>query len=105
MIEFIPYIIEIVIPLAVGGFALFLDRTRQKPGLRWVAVGFLLSAIPAGVKLALGGPYWVYWLMNQGFTTYQVGMFQWYLWIFGTAVQTAFAILVAAGLIQLSRHA
>ena len=83
---------------------LFLDRTRQKPGLRLVAVGFLLSAIPAGVKLALGGPYWVYWLMNQGVTTYQMGLLHLYLWIVGASSQAVFAILVVAGLVQLSRH-
>jgi hypothetical protein len=104
MIEFIPYIIEMMVPLAVGVLALFLYRTHQKRGLPLVAAGFFLSAIPAVVRLALGGPYWALWLRDQGYTTYQMGMIQLYLWIFGAASQAVFAILVVAGLIQLSRN-
>lgn len=104
-IEFIPYIIEIAVPVAIGVLALFLYRTHQKRGLPLVAAGFFLSAIPAVVKLALGGPYWALWFRDQGYTTYQMGMIHLYLWIVGAAFQAVFAILVLAGLVQLSRHA
>lgn len=104
MIEFIPYIIETIVPLTIGVLALFLYRTHQKRGLPLVAVGFFLSAIPAVVRLALGGPYWALWLRQQGYTTYQMGVIQLYLWIAGAVSQAVFAILVVAGLFQLSRH-
>lgn len=104
MIEFIPYVVEILFPLVVGGLAFFLYRNSRKAGLTLVAVGFFLSVVPAIVRLALGGPYWALLLRDQGYTVYQVGMLQLYLWILGAAFQTVFSILVVAGLVKLSKQ-
>jgi len=105
MIEFIPNIVEIVFPLAVGMSAFSIYQKSQKTGLMLVSVAFFLSAVPSIVKLALGGPYMILWLHDQGYTVYQLGMIQLFLWIFGAAFQAVFAILVIAGLVKLSKQA
>jgi hypothetical protein len=105
MIEYIPDIIQILFPLAIGMITIFLYRKSQKSGLMLVSVGFFAGMVPSIVKLALGGPYWVLRLMDQGYTVYQVGLFHLFLWILGAAFQAVFAILVIAGLAKLSKQA
>lgn len=51
VIEFVPYIIQLLIPLTVGLVAAFLFR--QKKELALVSAAFIVSAIPAIVSLAL----------------------------------------------------
>lgn len=103
MIEYLPDVLQVSFPLAVGVITVFLYRTSQKSGLALISVGFLASAVPGIVKLALGGPYWLVRLRDQGYTAYQVGLLNFQFWILGAALQAVFAILVIAGLVKLSR--
>lgn len=105
MIEFIPDIFQSFIPLFVGLIAIFLYTKSKKLGLALIGVAFLLSAVPSIVNIALGGPYLSSQLVEQGYTTFEIGVFFYHLFLLRSAFQIVFAILVLAGLVTLSGHA
>ena len=103
MIEFIPYVFQISLSLAIGLVAIFLYTKSRRMGLALVSAAFFLSAVPSIVQLSLGGPYLVPRLLEQGYTLVDIGMFQMYLYLFSVMFQVIFAIAVIAGLIKLSK--
>lgn len=102
MIEFIPRIVEISFPLAVGLIVMRLHARTGRFGLKLISVAFFLSAVPGMVELGLGQPYLAFRLLNLGFTEYQVGLFHLFLWILSVTFQAVFAILTIIGLVKLS---
>jgi hypothetical protein len=102
MIEFIPSIVEISFPLAVGLVAILLHGRTGRFGLKLIGVAFFLSVVPGMVELGLGGPYLAFRLMNLGFTVYQVGLFHLFLWILSVTFQAVFTIFTVIGLVKLS---
>lgn len=102
MIEFVPDILQISFPCAVGLVAFFLYRETGRFGLALISAAFFLSAVPSTVRLAMGGPYWTFWLRDQGYTPYLIGTFNLFMNI---TFQIIFAILVIAGLVKLSTEA
>jgi len=103
MIEFIPYIFQISLSLAIGLVAIFLYTESKRTGLALFSVAFFLSAVPSIVHLALGGPYLVLRLSEQGYTPVDIGMFQIYLYLFSVMFNVIFALFVIAGLVKLSK--
>jgi hypothetical protein len=78
MIEFTPYIFQISLSLGVGLVAIFLYTKSRKLGLALISIAFFLSAVPSIVHLALGGPYPVPRLLEQGYTAAEIGVFYFY---------------------------
>ncbi|MGD8505341.1 MAG: hypothetical protein PVF15_01595 [Candidatus Bathyarchaeota archaeon] len=105
MIGFIPDIVQIALPLAVGLVAIRLYGRTGRFGLKLIGVAFFLSGVPSMVKLGLGGPYLTLSLVNLGITGYQLGLFQLFLWILSGTFQAVFAILAIAGLVKHSAEA
>ncbi|MGD8505677.1 MAG: hypothetical protein PVF15_03325 [Candidatus Bathyarchaeota archaeon] len=101
MIGFIPDIVQIALPLAVGLVAIRLHRRTGRFGLKLISVVFFLSAVPSMVRIGLGGPYLAFRLMDLGFTAYQYGLFQLFLWILNATFQAVFAVLTVIGLVKL----
>jgi len=103
MIEFVPYIVQILIPLAVGLVAAFLFRQKKALGLALMSVAFFVSAIPAIVSLALGGPFLTQRLHEQGYTAVEIGMFTLYLFAGSVAFEIVSAVLFVVGLFKLTK--
>lgn len=103
MIEFIPYIIQILIPIAVGLVAASLFRQKRNLGLALMSAAFFVSAVPAVVDLALGGPFLAQRLHEQGYTAIEIAMFNLYLFILSVAFETVSAALFIVGLFKLSK--
>lgn len=103
MIEFVPYIFQISLWLAVGLVEFVLCRKSGKLGFALVGIAFFLLAVPSIVNLALGGSYLPIRLMEQGYTSYEIGVFtNVYLNLLSNAFRIVFAIIVVAGLVKLS---
>jgi len=103
MIEFVPYIIQILIPLAMGLVAAFLFRQKKELGLALMSAAFFVSAIPAVVNLGLGGPYLALRLHEQGYTAVEIGMSNLYLFAVSVSFEIVSAVLFVVGLFRLSR--
>ena len=103
MIEFVPHIIQILIPLAVGLVAAFLFRQKKELGLALMSAAFFVSAVPAVVDLALGGPFLVQRLHEQGYTAVEIAMFHLYLFVGNVAFEIVSAALFVVGLFKLSK--
>ncbi|HKZ93166.1 MAG TPA: hypothetical protein VJ249_01115 [Candidatus Bathyarchaeia archaeon] len=103
MIEFVPDVVAILFPVLVGLVTAFLFKRNRKSGFALISAAFIISAIPAIVTLALGGPYFIVRLRTQGYTLEQIGVVSAYLFIVRSAFQAAFVILVILGLIKLSK--
>ena len=104
MIEFIPYILQISLSLAVGLVSVFLYSRNKRFGLALLSVGFFLNAVPSVVNLALGGPYLTLRLMDQGYTSAEIGVVYSYLFLFSGAIEIIFAVLVIAGIVELAKQ-
>ena len=104
MIEFIPYVFAITLSLTIGLVSISLYRKSGKSGLALISFGFFLNAIPSAVNLAMGGPYLALRLMDQGYTTDEIGAIYSYLYLFGGAIQIVFAIVVIVGLVKLAKQ-
>ena len=102
MIEFVPDIVQILFPLAIGLVAIFLYTKSRKLGLALIGVAFFVSIVPSAVNLALGGPYLPLRLRDQGYTMHEIGAFYYYLFLLRGTFYIVFSILVIAGLIKLS---
>jgi hypothetical protein len=103
MIEFIPYIFQILLSLVIGLVTIFLHKESEKSGLLLISIAFFISAVPTILSLALGAPYLALQLMEQGYTAAEIGVFHFYLFLVSSAFQIVFAIFVIAGLVKLSR--
>ncbi|MEM2119046.1 MAG: hypothetical protein QW840_02865, partial [Candidatus Bathyarchaeia archaeon] len=102
MIEYIPDLFYLLISLAVMFVAVLLYKRTKKPGLVFIAFGFLFLAIPYIIDLALGGPYFYLNLEGAGYDITYIGMVSMYRFIFSLALHVVFAILVMIGLAKLS---
>lgn len=103
MIEFLPHIIQILIPLALSLVAAYVFRRKKELGFALMSAAFFISAIPAIVNLALGGPHLALKLHEQGYTAVEIGMFNLYLFIVSAAFEVVAAVLFVVGLFRLSR--
>jgi len=103
LIGYLPNIIKVILPLVIGIVAIVLYTRARKTGFMFVGIAFFLLSIPNIILIALGGPYLVERLMNQGLTIPQIGLYQFYLFLMSTVVGIVFAIMVIIGLYMLSK--
>lgn len=68
-----------------------------------MSAAFFISAVPALVNLALGGPYFIPRLAEQGYTATEIGTVTFYLFAMSIIFETASAIIFLVGLFRLTR--
>jgi hypothetical protein len=103
LIEFLPYVLQALIPVSVGVVAAFKYRQKGEQGIAFMSAAFFISAIPALVNLALGGPYLYPRLAQQGYSSAEMGTVSLYLFATSIIFETASAIIFLIGLFRLTR--
>ena len=92
-----------MIPVSVGLVAAFKYRQKGEQGVALMSAAFFISAVPALVNLALGGPYLYQQLSEQGYTSTEMGTVSLYLFAMSIIFETASAIIFLVGLFRLTR--
>jgi len=104
LIEFLPFLIPISVSALVGIVSLFLYLDTKKTGFLMIGIGFMISALPNLVRLALGGPYLAVRLRERGLTTFEIGQFLFVLELINMSMVIVSALLVLVGLVLFMRN-
>jgi hypothetical protein len=103
LIAYLPDVIKVILPLIIGIVAIILYTQVRKMGFIFVGIAFFLLSIPNIILIALGGPFLVERLMNQGLTVSEIALYQFYIFLMSAAFGIAFTIMVIVGLYLLRK--
>lgn len=104
LIDYIPFLIPMVLFALIGAFSLFWYTRTRKTGFVWIGIGFIVQIFPNLISLALGGPFLALRLYERGLNVSEIGRFLFLLYLVETAISIAFIVLVLVGLASLAKE-